>query len=83
MKLSSLKQGVVTLALIFSFLMVPVKAHAHYDFLVTAGRMIFVVPTAVVRASAFFVEGVIDGVLEGIFNRKGFLHGESPYITSG
>jgi len=50
------------------------------DFLVTAGRMVTIVPTVVVRASVFLVEGTVDGLIEGLFDRKGFLHGESRYL---
>lgn len=80
MKQQKIKRGVVCLLLLFSFLMVPVKAHAHYDFIATVTRMSTVLPTALLRASAFLVEGVLDGAIEGLFGRKGFLHGESRFM---
>lgn len=66
--------GVSSLSMSF-----PSKAEAHAEFLVTVGRMASVLPVTVVRGGAFLVEGVLDGVIEGITSRKGFLHGENRY----
>lgn len=76
-KLAQIGAGVL---LIFLLLGLPAKAHAHADFLVTVGRMATVVPAVVLRGGAFLLEGAFDGILEGIFDRKGFLHGESRYM---
>lgn len=58
----------------------PTKVHAHADFVATIGRMVTVVPPAVVRGGLHLVEGALDGLIEGLFARKGFLHGESRYL---
>jgi len=73
-------KGFLFVLLLFSFLVFPVKANADMDFFVTVGRMATVVPTAIVRAAAFVVEGAIDGVIEGFTGRAGLLHGDSRYL---
>lgn len=58
----------------------PAKASAHADFLVTVTRMVTTGAPSIVRGGLYLVEGAIDGLIDGLFDRKGFLHGESRYL---
>ena len=76
--------GVLCILFILCLLGTPNKALADDRKTVEAlsfiGRVITFPPCTIVRGSLFVVEGVLDGVIEGLFDHKGFLHGESKYI---
>ena len=80
MKKTLIKSGMVVAVIYTLLLGTPTKASAHVDFLVTVTRMVTTGVPSVLRGGLYLVEGAVDGMIDGLFDRKGFLHGESRYI---